>query len=340
MTPLSQSGAAFGASDPNAILNECRDIGVEIGRVDDNLSQLRMLHDRSLNETDGGSSVTKNQLDELSAATMAMNQDLVMRVRQIKSKPEGQSAKNKPHVDRVERRLRDAMQQYQQVESQFRHKMQDQMERQYRIVRPDATDDEVQAAVEDMSVGGQQVFQQAMMQSGRQGQARAVLDAVKNRHQALLKIEQDMQTITDLFTDLSTLIEQQEPMVEKIDQNGEEAVVDIIKGNEELDVAVETARSTRKKKWICLGICGKSHNFEHGLQFPKAWTNNVSDLQSSLSLSLSLLWSYTTSSPTLHRVAVAALPPPPSRSVTWFSLPASGPYPRYTPNPRSSKSLG
>lgn len=259
MAPLSQSGAAFGSSDPNAILNECRDVGNEVARVEQNLQQLRMLQDRSLNETDGSNSVTKSQLDNLTADTMALNQRLVQRVRELKSQPEGQSAKNKPHVDRVERRLRDAMQQYQQVEAQFRHKMQDQMERQYRIVRPDATDDEVQAAVEDMSAGGQQVFQQAMMQSNRQGQARAVLDAVKNRHQELIKIEQQMTELAQLFVDLDTLIVQQAPMVEKIEQNAETTVEDLYKGNEQLDVAVDISKKTRKKKWICLGICGRLH---------------------------------------------------------------------------------
>lgn len=271
MAPLSQSGAAFGSSDPNAILNECRDVGNEVARVEQNLQQLRMLQDRSLNETDGGNSVTKNQLDNLTADTMALNQCLVQRVRELKSQPEGQSPKNKPHVDRVERRLRDAMNQYQQVESQFRHKMQDQMERQYRIVRPDASDDEVQAAVEDMSAGGQQVFQQAMMQSNRQGQARAVLDAVKNRHQELIKIEQQMTELAQLFVDLDTLIVQQAPMVEKIEQNAETTVEDLYKGNEQLDVAVDTARKTRKKKWICLGICGKLRPFA----VDAAWLSKV-----------------------------------------------------------------
>ena len=128
------------------------------------------------------------------------------------------------------------------------------MARQYRIVRPDATEEEVQAAVEDQSGG--QIFQQALMQSNRRGQAQAVLSAVQDRHAQLEKIQQQLEELAQLFQDLDTLVVQQEAAVVAIEQKGEEVIENIDKGNLELGTAVETARSTRKKKWICLGICG------------------------------------------------------------------------------------
>ncbi|KAH8744923.1 snare protein [Diaporthe sp. PMI_573] len=254
MAPLSQNGASFAASDPNAILNECREIGQGIDGIDTNLNQLRMLQDRSLNETDSSSSGTSRELDGLSADTMSMYRELTERVRKMKSMPDAKTPKNAPQVGRIDRRLKNAIQQYQEVEAAFRKKMQSQMERQYRIVRPEADDNEVRAAVEDMSAGGQQVFQQAMMQSNRQGQARAVLNAVQDRHRALQKIEQDMIELAQLFQDMDTLIVQQEAAVVQIEQKGEEVVENLDKGNQEIEVAVDTARKTRRKKWYCVGI--------------------------------------------------------------------------------------
>ncbi|KAL1858778.1 hypothetical protein Daus18300_009912 [Diaporthe australafricana] len=254
MAPLSQNGASFAASDPNAILNECREIGQGIDGIDSNLNKLRMLQDRSLNETDSGSSGTTRELDTLSADTMSMYRELTDRVRKMKSSPDAKTPKNAPQVGRIDRRLKEAIQQYQQVEAAFRKKMQSQMERQYRIVRPDADEGEVRAAVEDMSAGGQQVFQQAMMQSNRQGQARAVLNAVQDRHRELQKIEQQMIELAQLFQDVDTLIMQQEEAVVQIEQKGEEVVENLDKGNQEIEVAVETARKTRRKKWYCVGI--------------------------------------------------------------------------------------
>ncbi|KAH7197281.1 t-SNARE [Fusarium flagelliforme] len=254
MEPLAHNGSSFGQGNPNAILNECRDIDRGIDTVEQNLEQLRMIQQRTLDDADSsGSSAANRQLDSLSADTMSLYRELTERVRTIKSSPEASSAKNNPHVTRIDRRLKAAITQYQQVESQFRKRTQDQMARQYRIVRPDASEQEIQAAVEDTTGG--QVFSQAMMQSDRQGRARAALSAVQDRHQALQKIEQQMVELAQLFQDMDTLVVQQEAAVTQIEQKGEEVVENLDKGNQEIGVAVNTARKTRKKKWICLGIC-------------------------------------------------------------------------------------
>jgi len=257
MSSLTQNAGSFSSSgDPNAILNECRSIDQGIDQIEQNLNQLRMLQDRSLNEADTAGSSTSRQLDGLSTETMGMYRELTERVRQVKSRRDAQQSRNAGQVGRVDRRLKQAIQQFQQVESAFRKKTQDQMARQYRIVRPDAPESEVRAVVEDPSANGQ-VFQQAMMQSDRRGQARAVLSAVQDRHAALMKIEQQMIELAQLFQDMDTLVIEQEVQVANIEQKGEEVVENLDKGTQEIGVAVETARATRKKKWWCLGICGK-----------------------------------------------------------------------------------
>jgi syntaxin 1B/2/3 len=256
MAPLTQNASSFGQGDPNAILNECRDIDRGIDEIERNLNQLKMLQDRSLNDADtSAGSSTSRQLDNLSSETMSMYRGLTQRVREVKSSPESRQPKNAPQVGRVDRRLKEAIQNYQRVESAFRKKTQDQMARQYRIVRPDAPESEVRNAVEDASQGAQ-VFQQALMQSDRRGQARAVLNAVQDRQAALQKIESQMIELAQLFQDMDTLVVQQEVQVAQIEQKGEEVVENLDKGNEEIAVAVTTARKTRKKKWICLGISG------------------------------------------------------------------------------------
>ena len=256
MAPLAQHAGGIAQNDPNAILNACRDIDQGVNQVERNLDQLRTLQIRSLDDADAsGSSATSRQLDSLSSETMARYRELTDRIRTVKSNPEANSQKNKPQVERVDRRLKSAITAYQRLEADFRRKTQDQMARQYRIVRPEASDDEVRAAVEDTSGG--QVFSQALMQSDRRGQARAALTAVQDRHTALVKIEQQMVELSQLFQDMDTLVIQQEVAVTQIEAKGEEVVDHLDKGNQEIGIAVNTARKTRKKKWICLGICGK-----------------------------------------------------------------------------------
>lgn len=267
MASLAQNASSFAQGDPNAILNECRDIDRGIDQIDANLNQLRMLQERSLTEADTSSgSSTSRQLENLSAQTMDMYRELTDRVRKVKSNPESRQPRNTAQVGRIDRRLKKAIQDYQTVESQFRKKTQDQMARQYRIVRPDASEAEVRAAVED-TTGNSQVFQQALMQGNRMGQARAVLTAVQDRHAALQRIEQQIIELAQLFEQLNTLIVEQDVKITQIEQKSEEVIENLDKGNEEIAVAIETVRKTRKKKWICLGIVGMYSVSGDGVSF-------------------------------------------------------------------------
>lgn len=80
---------------------------------------------------------------------------------------------------------------------------------------------------------------------------------MRQRHQAIQKIEQDMITLAQLYQDLEAQVIQQEPAVMQIEQRGEEVNDHVAKANTELDGAVVKARAARRKKWWCLGIVGE-----------------------------------------------------------------------------------
>lgn len=249
-------GGASNGGGATSILDECSEIDRGIEEVEQNLNQLRNLHRAALNDTDtsGGSRVNR-ELDGLSSDTMTLYRSLVERVRKIKSNPASRQGMNARQVERIDGRLKNAIRQYQEIDADFRRETQSQIARQYRIVKPNASEDEVAAAV-DGSDGGQ-VFAQALMQSNRQGQATAALNNVRARHDQILKIERQMTELAQLFQDMNTLVVQQEVAVTQIEQKAEEVVENLDKGNEEIGVAVKTARATRRKKWWCLGITGE-----------------------------------------------------------------------------------
>ena len=126
------------------------------------------------------------------------------------------------------------------------------MARQYRIVRPEASEAEVRRAVEDNTE--QQVFSQALMQSNRRGQAQSTLNAVESRHQEIQKVGRQMEELAELFEDMQNLVVQQEAAVVNIEMKGEEVVENMDKGTEQIGVAIKSARNARKWKWWCLGI--------------------------------------------------------------------------------------
>lgn len=236
-------------TDPNAILNDCRAVGRAIDDLESRLATLQ----RSQRQFISSSGDSSKEVDALSADIMSGYRGLADRVKRIKSRPESQDPRNKPQVDALDRRIRKAINSYQQVESQFRKDVQEQQRRQFLIVRPDATEQEIQEATADGA--DTQIFQQALMNSDRRGQAQSALSNVRQRHAAIQQIERTMLELQQLFQDLDAIVVEQEPMVQNVEQKAMDTNQNLEQGNVQVDRAIVSARAARKKKWICFGIC-------------------------------------------------------------------------------------
>jgi syntaxin 1B/2/3 len=251
MEPLTQNGSQFGRQgDPNAILNECREIDNGISEIEQTFQKLRECQVLAINQPDN--SVPNTRLVELTTSTVSTYKNLSNKLKRIKQKPESGSPKNAPQVGKVDRRLKNAIQKYQEMDARFRKDSRDQYARQYLIVHPDATDEEARAAAEEP--GDQQVFSQALLHGNRRGQAQSTYQNVQNRHQAIQVIEKQMHELAQLFLDMDNLVVQQEAAVVNIEMKGEEVVENMDKGTEQIGVAIKSARNRNKLKWWCLGI--------------------------------------------------------------------------------------
>ena len=162
MAPMNgQSAAVASSQDPNWILGQCRKVDEGIDDIEKNLDRLRFFHQRALDDPDVSQGSDNNrQLDALSSETMQQYRTLAGKIKEIKQLKESGNPRNRPQVGLVDRKLKKAINEYQQVDRDFRHKLSAQMERQYRIVRPDASEQEVREAIEDTS--NNQVFSQAV----------------------------------------------------------------------------------------------------------------------------------------------------------------------------------
>lgn len=248
-------------SDPNRILNECRQVDSEVDDLERQQQKLKSLQKAYLDDTNTGvDSQSRRAVDAESDRIKQNYRGLVDRMKRIKQDKESGNPRNSSQVGRVDRKVRASMNAFMQVQRDYEGQLKDRIARDYRIVRPDASEAEVREAVEDTN---QQVFSQALISSDRRGQAQSVAQNVKSRHAAIQKIEQDMIMIAELFQDLDALVVQQEAQVTRIEQTGEEVLDNATKANVELDGAVSKARAARKKKWICLGIAGTSAPVQH-----------------------------------------------------------------------------
>lgn len=144
-------------NDPNRLLNETRAIDRAIDQLEQDLERLKLMHRRA--EDDSGSQV-QPEVNRLSSEIMESYQGLVARIRRLKQDPESGNPRNAPQVGKVDRRIKTMINKFQQADSDHRKKLNERSAREYRIVRPDASDAEVREAIEDS--GNQQIFSQAV----------------------------------------------------------------------------------------------------------------------------------------------------------------------------------
>ncbi|KAI1129090.1 t-SNARE [Nemania abortiva] len=226
----------------------------EIGTLTNNVQAIASLHQRSLAEADGA--MSGQQLERIVAETQSLNAGIRDQLKFLANDAnrtvDGSRAVKERQVSTIKAQFERELRSYQEEESSFRARYRDQIARQYRIVNPDASEDEVREATE-ADWGNEGVFQTAL-RTNRTGQASSVLGAVRARHNELQRIEKTLMELASLFQDLAVLVEQQEVPVVQAEQNAENTTKYMDQGNEQVKKGIISARNARKWKWWCLLI--------------------------------------------------------------------------------------
>ncbi|KAI0206846.1 t-SNARE [Astrocystis sublimbata] len=227
----------------------------EIGTLTSNVEAIAQLHQRSLADADSGGNATQ-QLERISAETNTLvngvRDQLKFLVNDCNHSTGGVFSTKERHIKQIKGQFERELQNYREEERSFKSRYRDQIARQYRIVNPDASEDEVRQAA-DADWGNEGVFQTAI-RTNRTGQASSVLGAVRARHNELQRIEKTMMELADLFTDLETLVVQQEVPVQEAERNAENTKAHLDNGNQQVEKGIDHARKARKWKWWCLLI--------------------------------------------------------------------------------------
>lgn len=243
--------SAPGGGDNSNFFNEIESLQNDIGIFNDNVSRISDLHSRSLNNIDDAAAQRNAaQLDELVQETSALSTTLKRRIKALEAQPGPASRRNQ--IAFVKSKFVEAIQNYQNVEQSYRQRYKQRMERQFKIVKPDATPEEIRAVVNDEQGG--QIFSQALMNS-RYTESRAAYREVQERHEDIKRIERTLVELAQLFNDMSVLVEQQDEQLTAIETQAVAIADDTKAGFEATDKAVVSARAARKKRWICFFIC-------------------------------------------------------------------------------------
>ena len=92
------------------------------------------------------------------------------------------------------------------------------------------------------------------LRSNRANQASTALFNVRSRHDELLRVEESITQLAELFRDFEVLVFQQGKTVEFVEQQAEEVNVNLERGTKLNGQAIQSLEAARRKKWIMLGL--------------------------------------------------------------------------------------
>lgn len=140
------------------------------------------------------------------------------------------------------------LQTYRNIEGAYMKQQKERLSRQYRIVYPDANDDEIEEYLRYPT--DQPVFHSRRSITD----SKHVLDEVNKRHHDIKKIEKTISELVDLFEEIRFQVELKDDIIIQIndDVNAVEMTTRVVVN--EVEKAQELAKDTRKKKWTLLLI--------------------------------------------------------------------------------------
>jgi len=136
---------------------------------------------------------------------------------------------------------------YQQTQQQYKVKMKEKVARQVRVVKPEATYEEIDQALRSGDTNA--VYRAAILQQSADPVSEAYLN-VADKYQDVLKLEQSIVELHQMFVDLALLVDQQGEMLDKIEFSVNAAENYVEEGNKELTKALVARKALRKKYFI------------------------------------------------------------------------------------------
>jgi len=150
------------------------------------------------------------------------------------------------------RKFVDLMGDYQEIQTKYKNKYRERVERQYRIVKPTASKEEIEQAFDSGDIQPE-IFTQQILQGPGHAAARNALADIQERHRDITRLETSIAELHQLFLDMSVLVESQGELLDQIEYTVSQSVNYTGKAVEELRTANKYQRKVRKK--MCIVVC-------------------------------------------------------------------------------------
>jgi len=189
--------------------------------------------------------------DEVNGAIHSVKSQLDTFKRGIGSAPDSSMRLNM--ADSLTQKFADVLRSYQTAQTEYKDKVKTRMSQKVRIVKPDATQDEIDEAIE--SGTADQLYRVGTLdQQHLHSQAKNALSYIQDRHREIVQIEQSVLELRDLFVDMAIMVESQGAVLDVVESNVNSAILDTGAGVELMADSNKLGKKSRKKMVIILVI--------------------------------------------------------------------------------------
>lgn len=249
-------------SDPNFMqkfFTQVDEIKTSIKSIKDASNQINELHHRMLLATSTDAErATSAELDGIISRTNSIAKSCKKTLEAISDDTETAKKFNRLQdgeirirdnlVKTLSRKFGDNVELYKKRQSEYKEGVKDKVARQVRIVKEDATDEEI---TEIMRGGGtNELYRNAILTSAADP-VREAYEQAKDKYADVTRLEESVMELHQLFLDFALLVDQQGELLDQIEYQVQSACDFIEAGNEDIQVAIDIQKSLRKK-YCCL----------------------------------------------------------------------------------------
>ncbi|XP_011501948.1 PREDICTED: syntaxin-1A isoform X2 [Ceratosolen solmsi marchali] len=236
---------------------EVEEIREMIDKIQTNVEEVKKKHSAILSAPQTDEKV-KMELEDLMADIKKTANKVRAKLKVIEQNIEQEEHTNKSSADlrirktqhsTLSRKFVEVMTEYNRTQTDYRERCKGRIQRQLEITGRTTTNEELEEMLEQ---GNPAVFTQGIIMETQQ--AKQTLADIEARHADIIKLENSIRELHDMFMDMAMLVESQGEMIDRIEYHVEHAVDYVQTATQDTKKALKYQSKARRKK-IMIMIC-------------------------------------------------------------------------------------
>ncbi|XP_060816811.1 syntaxin-1A isoform X1 [Bombus pascuorum] len=239
---------------------EVEEIREMIDRIQTNVEDVKKKHSAILSAPQTDEKV-KMELEDLMSDIKKTANKVRAKLKVIEQNIEQEEHTNKSSADlrirktqhsTLSRKFVEVMTEYNRTQTDYRERCKGRIQRQLEITGRTTTNEELEEMLEQ---GNPAVFTQGIIMETQQ--AKQTLADIEARHADIIKLENSIRELHDMFMDMAMLVESQGEMIDRIEYHVEHAVDYVQTATQDTKKALKYQSKARRKKimiMVCLAI--------------------------------------------------------------------------------------